>query len=32
MANEVGREYRLEVQSTIDATKTITATETIRPA
>ena len=25
MANEVGREYRLEVQSTIDATKTITA-------
>lgn len=25
MANEVGREYRLEVQSTIDATKTVTA-------
>lgn len=32
MANEVGREYRLEVQSTIDAIKTITAITKANPA
>ena len=32
MANEVGREYRLEVQSTIDAVKTVTAITKASPA
>lgn len=32
MANEVGREYRLEVQSTIDTAKTVTAISKANPA
>jgi len=32
MANEVGREYRLEVQSTIDSVKTVTAITKANPA
>jgi len=32
MANEVGREYRLEVQSTIDTVKTVTAITKANPA